>query len=139
MTSERPRSSSGIFTGGCNCGGVTYEVRGGLREIVACHCGQCRRQTGIFYAATDAYDSDLTINDSGSLRWYSSSDFARRGFCGLCGSALFWKRDASDTTSILAGSLDGSPDLTIGRHIYCSDKGVFYEIDDDLPKHPQTD
>ncbi|PWQ92047.1 aldehyde-activating protein, partial [Leucothrix pacifica] len=35
-------------TGGCICGGVRYQVsdRSRLRQVVACHCDQCRRFSG---------------------------------------------------------------------------------------------
>ncbi len=39
-------------TGGCLCGAVRYELQGRLRAVVACHCGQCRRTSGHYVAAT---------------------------------------------------------------------------------------
>ena len=126
-------------TGSCNCGGVKYSVDGTLRPVSACHCGQCQKQTGLYYAATNANDADLTIEDSSTLKWYAASDFAKRGFCGECGSALFWKHNDSDNTSILAGTLDGDAGIMIDRHIFVADKGAFYEITDDLPQFAQGD
>lgn len=108
-----------------------------MREVFACHCSQCRKQSGHFYAATNAADADLTIEDSGTLKWYAASDIAKRGFCGTCGSALFWKPDGADYTSILAGSLDGDVDIKLTRHIFCADKGTYYELNDGLPTFPQ--
>ena len=46
--------------GGCLYGRVRLAARG-LREVVYCHCSQCRRQTGHVYAATDALDADLRV------------------------------------------------------------------------------
>ncbi len=129
-----------VTTGSCNCGGVKYTISGPLREVVACHCGQCRKQTGLFYAATDTLDANIDIVDDGSLKWYAASDFAKRGFCGVCGSALFWKRDGSDRISILAGSLDGDmSDIKMERHIFVEDKGSFYDLKDGLEQFAQSD
>lgn len=125
--------------GSCLCGEVSYSIDGPLRDVVACHCQQCRKQSGHFYAATDAKDSDLTIKDGGSLTWYAASDEAKRGFCKTCGSALFWKSNGSTKTSILAGSLDGNPDIKLERHIFCADKGAYYEIEDDAQQFAQGD
>lgn len=138
MISRPDRSGAGA-RGSCNCGGVTYVVDGPLREVVACHCSQCRKQSGHFYAATDAADADLTIRDSGTLRWYAASDTAKRGFCGICGSALFWKANGSKKTSILAGTLDGDAGIRLERHIFCADKGDYYEITDGLQQFAQGD
>ncbi len=127
-------------SGSCNCGGVKYTVNGPMREIVACHCSQCRKQSGHFYAATNAADSDLTIEDSGTLKWYAASNIAKRGFCGTCGSALFWKPNDGDYTSIMAGTLDGDAGgVKLDRHIFVADKGAYYEINDGLPQFPQAD
>ena len=121
-------------TGGCLCGAVRYEVRGPLRAIVACHCSQCRRQTGHFMASTSCRREDLALTREDGLRWYQSSASARRGFCGQCGSALFWEGKGSDRVSIAAGSLDGRTGLKIAQHIFVADKGDYYAIADGLPQ-----
>ena len=125
---------SELHTGGCLCGAVKYRVDGPMREVVFCHCGQCRRQTGLYYASTNAADADVTVEGADSVTWYVSSDEGRRGFCRHCGSALFWKYQGSDHISIQAGTLDQPTRLTPGYHIFCADKGDFYEINDDLPQ-----
>ena len=129
-----------MASGSCLCGAVAYEITGSLRNVVACHCSQCRKQTGHFYAATDCRDDDLTVHDpDGQLRWYAASDFARRGFCGTCGSALFWRRNDGTETSILAGSLDEDGGVKLERHIFVADKGGYYEIADGLPQFERDD
>ena len=122
-----------IFTGGCLCGGVRYEVRGALSDCHACHCGQCRRQSGHFVAATGAQKDDFMLTSEGSLKWFRSSSFARRGFCADCGSALFWD-DGGEEISINAGSLDQPTGLKLTKHIYVDDKADYYEIEDSLEK-----
>ena len=115
-------------TGSCLCGAVQYEVHGTLRPVIACHCSQCRKQTGTYMSATAAEDGDLHLTEARGLRWYRSSPAAKRGFCGECGSVLFWKGDGLGYTSIAAGSLDGPTGLTLEGHIYCADAGDYYEI-----------
>ena len=115
-------------------------MTGPLRPVVACHCGQCRKQTGHFVAATRTRDSDIEISDSGTLKWYAASEDAKRGFCSICGSALFWKRNGSDHISVMAGVLDGDAGgIKLDRHIFVDDKGDYYEIADDVPLYPQAD
>lgn len=124
---------SKITKGSCNCGGVTWEAKGEMRPIVACHCSQCRKQSGLYFAATAADDKDLTIIGD-SLKWYNASPEAKRGFCENCGSGLFWKHDNEDFTSVLAGSIDGSSGLEIEKHIYVEDKPDWYDITDGKPQ-----
>lgn len=124
-----------IRTGRCNCGAVTFRTHGALREVVACHCSQCRRQTGLYYAATNVADDRIEIEGADSISWYHASDVARRGFCKACGSALFWKHQADPHISVLAGSFDQPTGLKITSHIFCADKGDFYEITDGLPQY----
>lgn len=40
-----------------------------------------------------------------------------------------------DVTSIQAGSFDQPSGLVGGYHIFCADKGDFYEINDGLPQY----
>ncbi len=125
------------ITGSCLCGAITYRVTGPVGPVIACHCAQCRKTSGHYVAATSALREDVII--SGEPAWYGSSDMARRGFCPTCGSSLFW--DATDGTrlSIHAGTLDTPTGLTLAGHIFCADKGDYYEITDPLPQIPADD
>ncbi len=40
--------------GGCLCGAVRYEVQGPLRDVLICHCEECRRWHGHVSATTAA-------------------------------------------------------------------------------------
>lgn len=126
--------SSTVSTGGCLCGAVRYEVRGPLRNVVNCHCSMCQKLHGAFGAHTKARKANITLTQSDGLAWYKTSDVARRGFCKLCGSSLFWEPFELDATGILAGSLDGETGLETMGHIFVDEKSDFYEINDDLPK-----
>ena len=120
--------------GSCSCGAVSWEVEGEMRPVVACHCTQCRKQTGHYFAATNTSNDNLTITGGDHLTWYEASESAKRGFCKHCGSALFWKPDGRDYTSILAGSIDGDSGLKLREHIFVADKGDYYDLDDGLPQ-----
>lgn len=121
-------------TGGCLCGGVRYEVRGSLRDVVNCHCRWCQRLHGGFGPHSKARKTDITITEDRSLAWYRTSDVARRGFCRVCGASLFWEPFEQDGIGILAGSLDGPTGLKTIGHIFVGEKGDFYEITDALPQ-----
>jgi hypothetical protein len=122
--------------GGCLCGRVRYRVTGPLRQVVNCHCSQCRRTHGHFAAYTNADKHHVEIIEDGSLKWYPSSDTARRGFCGECGSSLFWEPAGGDTLGIAAGTLDSPTGLRTIAHLYIGDRSDYYDLDDDLPHFP---
>lgn len=128
---ERTRS------GGCLCGAVRYRIDGPVRPVIACHCRQCRRQSGHYYAATAAARSDVTIQGQEAITWFAASSQAERGFCSRCGSALFWHWHGRDRLSILAGSLDEPTGLALIGHIFVGEKGDYYEIADGLPQRAQ--
>ena len=123
-------------SGGCICGAVGYEVSGPLRPVIACHCTQCRKTSGHHVAATSAPRESVAIR--GEVTWYRSSDTARRGFCGNCGSNLFWDGPGANL-SIFAGTLDGDPGVRLAAHIFCGDKGAYYDIEGDLPRAERDD
>jgi hypothetical protein len=97
---------------------------------------QCRKQSGHFFASANAAKSDLTIVGETNLRWYTSSVKVRRGFCGQCGSWLFWDPPARDWISIAMGAFDGQPPVKLEMHIFVAEKGAYYGIADGLPQNP---
>jgi len=132
--SGRPRA-----TGGCLCGAVRYEVSGALRDVLVCHCKECRRWSGHLFAATAARREDLRLVEERGLRWIESPESesaARRGFCAECGSSLFWDAPGRATLSIAAGTLDPPTGLRLMGHVYVGQAGDYYDLpDDDLPRH----
>jgi len=122
-------------SGSCLCGAVTYQVAGPLRDVVACHCNQCRKTSGHFVAATSAARADMAIEGTDAITWFTSSPGVKRGFCGICGSHLFWDVAASENVSIFTGTVDGDTGLKIACHIFCGDKGDYYGIDEGTSAH----
>ena len=125
-------------TGSCLCGAVKFRTSGQLRGVVYCHCTQCRKQTGHVVAASRVADADIQIDGGENITWYSASPEAARGFCSSCGSVMFWKRNGTDLTSVMAGSFDKPSGLAGLRHIFVADKGDYYEIDDGLPQFERS-
>lgn len=123
-----------MHSGSCLCGGVTFEITGDLAPPSACHCSQCRKQSGHIWAATHVPKQNLHLTAKDSLRWYTSSNTARRGFCATCGSALFWEHAGEDSISVAMGSLDAPTGVQLARHIFVGDKGDYYQIGDDAPQ-----
>ena len=123
------------YRGSCVCGGVAFSVQGKLRPVIACHCSQCRKTSGHFVAATACRENQLSYRANESLAWYSAVPGFKRGFCNHCGSSLFFTADNGDRLSIAAGAFDQDLDLTIAAHIYCHEKGSYYEVDDATPTY----
>ena len=123
-----------MATGGCLCKAVRYRVQGPLRDVIACHCTQCRRSSGHFVAATATRFENLVVTEDRGLCWYQPPDLYKRGFCKLCGSSLFFVSgtDAEDKISIAAGSLDDPVGIKLAAHIFVEEAGGYYEISDDV-------
>jgi len=125
--------------GRCLCGAVRYELRGPLRPVVACHCEMCRRTSGHHVAATAVRREGFVLLEDRGLRWFASSESARRGFCQVCGSNLFWAPNDGSRVSIMAGTLDKPTGLAIVAHIFAGDAGDYYRIADGLPQRTDGD
>ena len=123
-------------TGGCLFGKVRFTTTGPLREVIFCHCSQCRRQSGLYFAATSVSADCLALEGAGNITWFAASGFAKRGFCGTCGSILFWKPNDEARYAILAGAFDHPECLHPGHHICTDGRPEFYQINDGLPQYP---
>ena len=123
--------------GSCLCGAVRFSVEGELHAPDACHCSQCRRWSGHYWASADVPRSAVTIEGEDNLRWYQSSEKVRRGFCSTCGSALFWDVPGREKIAIAMGAFDKPTGTQLGIHIFVADKGDYYDIADGLPQNQQ--
>ena len=122
-----------ISTGGCMCGQVRYQVRGALRDVLCCHCEQCRRSSGHFVAATACRKANFQLLQQDTLKWFSIKAGERRGFCDACGSRLFFEALNGERISIAAGTLDQPQGLKIAAHIFAAKAGDYYRIETGVP------
>ncbi len=79
-------------------------------------------------AATAADTADLKLDDSGGqLRWHCPVPEAAYGFCGTCGSSLFWRSAAVPARiSICAGALDPPTGLVTTRAWWTSEASDYH-------------
>jgi hypothetical protein len=125
-----------MHTGSCLCGAVRFTVEGELKAPDACHCTQCRKQSGHVWASTDVPREALTLTGDEHVTWYQSSEKVRRGFCSRCGSVLFWDPPAWNRIGVAMGAFDNPTGTQLHIHIFVADKGDYYEIADGLPQKP---
>ncbi|MCD9029972.1 GFA family protein [Luteimonas sp. BDR2-5] len=125
-----------MHCGSCLCGDVRFEVAAELAAPDACHCVACRKSSGHVFASTDVPVEALTIHDpQAALCWYASSERVRRGFCGRCGASLFWAPVGGAKIAVAMGAFDTPTGTHLHMHIFVSEQGDYYVIDDGLPQH----
>jgi len=126
-----------VMKASCLCGAVNLEIAGKLeKQPEACHCIQCRKQSGHFFAAVNVLKKNLTVHGEDKVSWYQSSEKVRRGFCSACGSALFWAPNMPDYDyiAVCMGAFDGPTGTRLRKHTFVGSKGDYYDIADGVPQ-----
>lgn len=93
-----------IYTGGCQCGAVRFRVEGALGDASICHCRMCQKAAGNFYLPLVSVRGAKLEWMRGEPKRYQSSNLARRGFCGDCGTPLTY--EAPDGIALAIATFD---------------------------------
>jgi hypothetical protein len=94
------------LAGRCLCGAVTVTATMSKPILRACHCEMCRQHTsGAFFSMAADPDSIVVV---GPAQTYRSSDWAERGFCGTCGSTLWYGTVHDGTRNLSAGLFENA-------------------------------
>jgi hypothetical protein len=123
--------------GSCLCGGIQYEIDGGLRNAVYCHCSMCRKFHGSAFRARVAVpkSSFRFLQGEALLTSYRSSPDTVKRFCKVCGSPMVNSWDPEpDMYGLAMGSLDDDPGIRPSCHIFVGSKAPWHDITDDLPQ-----
>ncbi len=124
------------WRGGCLCGAVRYVARGTPRHACHCHCTMCRKAAGAPMVTWVSFPTEGFEVTAGEARWYRSSELARRGFCGDCGSTLFFQFAATpEEIDITATTLDEPERITPEAHIWATTRLPWLHLDDGLPRY----
>lgn len=106
--------------GHCLCGAVEVAVEELSDEISACHCALCTRWSGSVQMGIEAPAATTRI--SGPVKVHRSSRLAERGWCDVCGSAVFFRYVQGRDTGYLElapGLFDNFAGARLTRVVYC--------------------
>jgi hypothetical protein len=128
-------------TGACQCGAVAFACAGEPLALYACHCADCRRQSGSAFGLSLVMPrADLSQLRGAPRFWTRGTDSGgtmRCAFCGECGARLWHERSASPLTiSVKAGVLDGPVDVATAIHIWTSRRLPGVAIPPGAVSHP---
>ena len=128
--------------GGCLCGAVGFTVVWPSKWVAHCHCSRCRRAHGAAFVTWVGMDAAAVQIDgaSGWLRWFVAETGARRGFCGRCGSPMFfeserWRGELHIARALFVDPVDRAPQA----HAYDETRVDWVHLGDDLPRVPGAD
>lgn len=123
--------------GGCLCEGIAFEITPPTKWCAHCHCSMCRRAHGAGIVTWFGIDSAQLRLTRGSdlLRWHRSSAGARRGFCGRCGSMLFFEGERwPGETHVTRASVPGEIDRAPAAHVHFDRRVAWLDLHDGLKK-----
>ena len=122
------------WTGGCLCGEIKYEINLSSSENWYCHCRMCQKATGTVVSTSAIVKKDELTILKGDPKFYRSSANIDRGFCGNCGSPLFFRPTNEDWISILSGTLDDPEVAPPHGHYGVESQISWLNIVDDLKR-----
>ena len=126
-----------LFTGGCVCGAIRYEVNAEPIVMFNCHCRDCQKITGGPYTPVVYVPANAFKITKGTPKYYKTTSEIMgdnvRGFCPDCGSRLFGGMSA-EGQGITASSLDDPTLFKPQFEIFTSDAQPWDHMDPKLPK-----
>jgi len=128
-----------MYQGGCLCGVVRFEIHGPIRNIVYCHCSQCRKVQGSAFATNGIVNTDDFHVTCGSteLGKYEENPGQAKYFCCHCASPILSKNEACPgQVRVRLGTIETDIKERPVAHIYVSSKANWETIPDDgLPRY----
>jgi hypothetical protein len=127
-----------MYTGGCLCGAVRYEITGPIRNIVYCHCSRCRKAQGSAFATNGIVRTNdfNIISGESELTGYESTPGQTKYFCKHCGSPILSRSiGKSDEVRVRIGTIESDITERPQAHIFASSKANWEEICGNIPKY----
>jgi hypothetical protein len=125
------------LSGGCQCGGVRYEIAAKPLTVYVCHCTECQRQSGSAFALSLAAARDaLAVVKGTPAQWrrvVAGDRVIWCFFCSDCGTRLFHNPERNPKATIVKpGTLDDTTWLKPVGHIWTRSAQPWVRIPPDM-------
>ncbi len=99
-------------SGSCQCGAITFEVRGEPSMVIQCHCLNCQKSSGTGHVPIAVFP-DSQVDIRGRTKTYNyladSGGTVSSLFCPECGSSMFGSTTSiPGVTAVRLGAMDDS-------------------------------
>ena len=100
-----------LYTGGCQCGHIRYELKAEPLTIYVCHCTECQKQSSSAFGMSMPVPREAVVITQGQPKvWSRRAESGREVtclFCGDCGTRLFHNPARHPKiTNVKPGTLD---------------------------------
>ncbi|MBL4670901.1 MAG: GFA family protein [Arenicella sp.] len=109
----------------CLCGAVGITATEINPKFTVCHCDSCRGWGGAPFFAVQC-GSNVSIDGAEKVKIYDSSDWASGGFCGDCGTHLFFKFKQSGDYNIPVGIFQDLNGLEMDMQYFSDQRPDYY-------------
>ena len=118
------------YHGQCHCGNVQVEIPEDAIGVVACHCEDCQRLHGNYFAMLVADRASVVWSGGVERQQYASSEGINRSFCPQCGSRIAKEVDGSPKLLISAGLFARDLPRKLIKHVHVQSKPDWYPLTD---------
>lgn len=117
-------------TGQCLCGAVRFAAEKVPPSAGVCHCEMCRRWTGSALIGVIVGKNEITWAGADHIATRRTSSWARRAWCRVCGTALYFEVTADSPYAgrleLPIGIFDDPNGFEITNEIYIDHKPDSY-------------
>lgn len=108
------------YSGGCQCGAVSFEADADLDQTIICNCSRCQRLGSVLaFTAREAFN--LKSGEDNLSEYLFNNRKVHHLFCKTCGIQSFAygeKPDGSSMVAINVNCLDGVNPRDLTPHVY---------------------
>ena len=130
-------TTRGSLTGSCHCGRVTVTLPDDSAGVIACHCADCQKLHGNYFALLAADRADVRWTGEEHIRWYRSSEANERGFCAHCGSRLAKRPVEGARVMVSAGLFERALPRRVVKNLWGAQKPDWYDLPRVGPMSPE--
>jgi hypothetical protein len=128
-----------LFTGGCGCGAVRWELNERPIAIGYCHCTRCQRRSGTAASLNANVNPEAfqVVEGEELVQSWKPEGGAAKSFCSKCGSAL-WAGLPGAVYAVRLGTFDEDPQIEPSYRQFVAYAASWEPIPEDgVPRYPE--